>query len=259
MAKRKLAETGGMHPDNPYFNSPPDFIALAELYPSLSPFVTRKKNPGAETRGVINFHDPLALRELTYCLLRRDFSIDLDIPIDSLCPPIPNRLNYICWIEDLLDNDSTKEIHGIDIGTDIDDRSILFADSNVKRNHLDNAINIIKNNSTDIFPEILFIDPEKRYDFCMCNPPFYKDDQDIQDSFEAKNDLPSAVCKGTTNEMITAGGETQFVTQMVEESILHAHRIRMLGKRGSVDTIIAYLKEKKVQLLLSHLAENDVA
>ncbi|KAK3847898.1 MAG: hypothetical protein J3R72DRAFT_138221 [Linnemannia gamsii] len=272
MAKRKLAETGGMHPDNPYFNSPPDFIALAELYPSLSPFVTRKKNPGAETRGVINFHDPLALRELTYCLLRRDFSIDLDIPIDSLCPPIPNRLNYICWIEDLLDNDSTKEIHGIDIGTgasciypllgcsrnklwkmvatDIDDRSILFADSNVKRNHLDNAINIIKNNSTDIFPEFLFIDPEKRYDFCMCNPPFYKDDQDIQDSLEAKDDLPSAVCKGTTNEMITAGGETQFVTQMVEESILHAQRIRwytsMLGKRGSVDTIIAYLKEKKI-------------
>jgi hypothetical protein len=130
MAKRKLAETG-MHPNNPYFNNPPDFAALAELYPSLSPLlvsplslslslylslvaavyspktkentprspdpemfvfdyrsVTRKEAPGTATKGIINFQDPLALRELTYCLLRKDFSVDLDIPIDSLCPPV---------------------------------------------------------------------------------------------------------------------------------------------------------------------------
>ncbi|KAF9138999.1 Methyltransferase-like protein 16 [Mortierella sp. GBA39] len=278
MSKRKLAETG-MHPNNPYFNNPPDFVALAQLYPSFAPFVTVKKNSesskgssGTETKGIINFQDPSALRELTYCLLKKDFSIDLDIPLDSLCPPIPNRLNYVCWIEDLLDNESTKEIHGIDIGTgasciypllacsrnknwkmvatDIDDRSISFAESNVKRNHLDNAIKIIKNSSTDTFPAILFKDPEQRYDFCMCNPPFYKDEQDIQDSLEGKEGQPSAVCKGTTNEMITTGGESQFVKQMVTESIVHGQRIRwytsMLGKRGSVDKVIAYLKEKKI-------------
>ncbi|KAF9092485.1 hypothetical protein BGX29_010434 [Mortierella sp. GBA35] len=245
MSKRKLAETG-MHPNNPYFNNPPDFVALANLYPSFAPFVTVKKSKhGPETKGIINFQDSLA---------------------------VPNRLNYICWIEDLLDSESTKAIHGIDIGTgasciypllgcsrnknwkmvatDIDHRSISFADSNVQRNHLDDAIKITKNNSTDIFPEFLFNDPEKRYDFCMCNPPFYKDEQDIQDGLETKEDRPSAVCKGTTNEMMTAGGETQFVKQMVDESILHGQRIRwytsMLGKRSSVDKIIAYLKEKKI-------------
>ncbi|KAF9153305.1 Methyltransferase-like protein 16 [Linnemannia schmuckeri] len=277
MSKRKLVETG-MHPNNPYFNNPPDFVALAQLYPSLAPFVAVKSSEsskgtsGSGTRGIINFQDPSALRELTYCLLKKDFSLDLEIPLDSLCPPIPNRLNYICWIEDLLDIDSTKDIHGIDIGTgasciypllgcsrnmhwkmvatDIDDRSISFADSNVKRNHLDNAIRIIKNNSTDIFLALLFKDPEQRYDFCMCNPPFYKDEQDIQDSLEGKEGQASAVCNGTINEMITAGGETQFVKQMVDESIVHGQRIRwytsMLGKRSSVDTVIAYLKEKKI-------------
>ncbi|KAF8941905.1 hypothetical protein BGZ47_007069 [Haplosporangium gracile] len=277
MSKRKLVETG-MHPNNPYFNNPPDFVALAQLYPSLAPFVTVKSSEsskgtsGLETRGIINFQDPSALRELTYCLLKKDFSLNLEIPFDSLCPPIPNRLNYICWIEDLLDIDSTKDIHGIDIGTgasciypllgcsrnkrwkmvatDIDDRSISFADSNVKRNHLDNAIRIIKNNSTDIFLAVLFKDPEQRYDFCMCNPPFYKDEQDIQDSLEGKEGQASAVCNGTTNEMITAGGETQFAKQMVDESIVHGQRIRwytsMLGKRSSVDMVIAYLKEKKI-------------
>ncbi|KAF9292747.1 Methyltransferase-like protein 16 [Linnemannia elongata] len=278
MSKRKLAETG-MHPNNPYFNNPPNFVALAQLYPSLAPFVTvktksesSKGTSGAETKGIINFQDPSALRELTYCLLKKDFSIDLNIPLDSLCPPIPNRLNYVCWIEDLLDNESTKEIHGIDIGTgasciypllgcsrnknwrmvatDIDNRSISFAESNVKRNHLDNVIEIIKNSSTDTFPAILFKDREQRYDFCMCNPPFYKDEQDIQDSLEGKEGQPSAICKGTTNEMITTGGEAQFVKQMVDESIIHGQRIRwytsMLGKRGSIDTVIAYLKEKKI-------------
>lgn len=65
-----------------------------------------------------------------------------------------------------------------------------------------------------------------RYDFCMCNPPFYKDEQDIQDSLEGKEGQPSAICKGTTNEMITTGGEAQFVKQMVDESIIHGQQIR---------------------------------
>jgi 23S rRNA A1618 N6-methylase RlmF len=59
----------------------------------------------------------------------------------------------------------------------------------------------------------------------MCNPPFYKDEQDIQDSLEGKESQPSAVCKGTANEMITVGGETQFVKQMVDESVIHGQRI----------------------------------
>ncbi|KAH7026841.1 ribosomal RNA large subunit methyltransferase F-like protein, partial [Linnemannia elongata] len=279
MSKRKLAETG-MHPNNPYFNNPPNFVALAQLYPSLAPFVivktkseSSKGSSGAETKGIINFQDPSALRELTYCLLKKDFSIDLNIPLDSLCPPIPNRLNYVCWIEDLFDNESTKEIHGIDMywngrilylpsswmleeqelenGGNRHRRSLhIVCRVQRQRNHLDNVIKIIKNSSTNTFPAILFKDREQRYDFCMCNPPFYKDEQDIQDSLEGKEGQPSAICKGTTNEMITTGGEAQFVKQMVDESIIHGQRIRwytsMLGKRGSIDTVIAYLKEKKI-------------
>lgn len=38
MSKRKLTETG-MHPNNPYFNKPPNFVALAQLYPSLAPLL----------------------------------------------------------------------------------------------------------------------------------------------------------------------------------------------------------------------------
>ncbi|KAF9575537.1 hypothetical protein EC968_002798 [Mortierella alpina] len=114
MSKRKRESTSGMHPSNPYSNTRPDFVELSERFPTLRPFVT-VKGSGASARGVIDFHNPLALRELTYCLLKKDFSIELDIPLDSLCPTVPNRLNYICWMEDLMNNDSERDITGIDI------------------------------------------------------------------------------------------------------------------------------------------------
>ena len=53
----------------------------------------------------------------------------------------------------------------------------------------------------------------------MCNPPFYEDEQDIQESADAKDDRPSALCLGTSNEMITVGGDAQFVIKMVDESL----------------------------------------
>ncbi|CAO3568482.1 unnamed protein product [Mortierella alpina] len=272
MSKRKREPTSGMHPSNPYSNTRPDFVKLSELYPTLRPFVT-VKGSGSSARGVIDFHDPLALRELTYCLLKKDFSIELDIPLDSLCPTIPNRLNYICWIEDMMRSYSERDVTGIDIGTgasciypllgctrnknwrmvatDIDDRSIIFASENVKRNRLQARITISKSTASLIFAEELFTGKEQRtYDFCMCNPPFYEDEQDIRESLDGKADGPSAVCQGTSNEMMTLGGEVLFVQKMVDESTRWQTRIRwytsMLGKRSSVDRITAYLKAKKI-------------
>ncbi|KAI1318164.1 Methyltransferase-like protein 16 [Mortierella claussenii] len=242
MAKRKLESTPGMHPNNPYCNNNPDFAALAEQYPSLKPYVTIT-TIGSKPRGSINFKDPLALRQLTYCLLRKDFSIELDIPIDSLCPAVPNRVNYICWIEDLMKSETERAIHGIDV-------SIEFASRNVSRNGLKQTIRIVKNASLKIFPDSLFPDNETRYDFCICNPPFYEDELDIQESLDGKKNQPQALCQGTSNEMITRGGELQFVKQMVDESRQWRHRIRwytsMLGKKSSIDGIVSYLKTNKI-------------
>ncbi|ORZ09676.1 ribosomal RNA large subunit methyltransferase F-like protein [Lobosporangium transversale] len=260
-----------MHPNNPYHNNPPDFVTLAEQYPSLRPYVVLNIK-GDRTRGSLNFRDPMALRELTYCLLHRDFSIKLDIPINSLCPAIPNRVNYICWIEDLMRNETESVIHGIDIGTgasciypllgctrnknwrimatDINDRSLQFAAKNVIMNNLQDTIVLLKSHPKKIFPGMLFQESEKIYDFCMCNPPFYEDEQDIQESHDSKEGLPSAVCLGMPNEMITAGGETQFVQRMIDESCIWRTRIRwytsMLGKKTSVDKVVAYLKENNI-------------
>ncbi|EKM54576.1 uncharacterized protein PHACADRAFT_258519 [Phanerochaete carnosa HHB-10118-sp] len=105
-----------MHPQNPY-RTPLDFIALAEAYPNLKPFLKK-----GSTGVVINFQDEAAQRCLTKALLLCDFGLSLDLPPDRLCPPVPNRLNYILWIQDIMGACARREpTHGVvrcvDIGT----------------------------------------------------------------------------------------------------------------------------------------------
>lgn len=102
-----------MHPRNRY-NVKPDFGKLAEFRPSLKPFLIAKKRstPDKERKSstsqsaalpyALNFSDPAALRELTCAVLERDFDLKLEIPLDRLIPTVPQKLNYIHWIEDLL-------------------------------------------------------------------------------------------------------------------------------------------------------------
>lgn len=164
-----------MHERNIYYYNKPDFAQLVKFYPSLKPYIKTNKYTGYTK---IDFKDPKANRELTYALLWCDFKLRLEIPLDSLCPAIPGRLDYIHWVEDLLqinhfceDNSITTtkkdfqiNIKGIDIGTgasciypllacrlhptwkflaiEIDKRSIEYAKENIKRNYLKRNIKI---------------------------------------------------------------------------------------------------------------------
>jgi len=67
---------------------------------------------------VFDFKNQEGLRLLTTILLKKDFGLDVDLPVGRLIPTIPLRLNYLLWIEDLfnLNYDNTKKIKGIDIG-----------------------------------------------------------------------------------------------------------------------------------------------
>eukprot|EP00128_Syssomonas_multiformis_P006345 Colp12_sorted_trinity150504_noHs@26487 len=101
-----------MHERNIYFNKRPNFRSLAEKYPEFANFVS-----GYPDQCSIDYKDPAALRELTYVLLSEDFGIKLQIPLDKLIPTVPNRLDYILWISDLIDQKTGEEVKGIDIGT----------------------------------------------------------------------------------------------------------------------------------------------
>ncbi len=68
----------------------------------------------------VNFKDENTLRTLTKCLLHKDFRLDVILPPDKLIPTLPLRLNYILWVEDILNTaDRKSNIVGIDIGRKI--------------------------------------------------------------------------------------------------------------------------------------------
>lgn len=60
----------------------------------------------------------------------------------------------------------------------------------------------------------------------MCNPPFYSSKEEIEKSKTEKELSPSAVCTGAETEMITPGGESAFVQQMVTESLIYGTKCR---------------------------------
>jgi len=144
-----------MHPRNPFYNNPPDFENLAKLYPEFSTYFTTNETTLSNKKlKKINFKDPNVLKALYIVLMKHYFNLNVDLPTNHLIPRIPQRLNYILWIEDLISK--PEKANGIDIGcgtscvfallisslnkgwrmtvTDIDDENIQWANKNVGNN-----------------------------------------------------------------------------------------------------------------------------
>lgn len=71
---------------------------------------------------------------------------------------------------------------------------------NVEQNGLDDRITLFLNKDP---LRIFVLDPSiKTYDFCMCNPPFYATEEEVQEGLENKELEPMAV----RNRGIERGG-----------------------------------------------------
>ncbi|KAH7882085.1 hypothetical protein F5I97DRAFT_1911874 [Phlebopus sp. FC_14] len=258
-----------MHPRNIY-TRPPDFVQLARRYPPLREHVFL-----THTGPSIDFKSLVAQRRLTEALLYLDFHITLTLPDDRLCPPVPNRLNYVLWIQDLVRATipNSEIVRGIDIGTgasaiypllacrleptwqfiatDIDKDSLVSAQQNVERNGLSDRVLIVQVPSNDPILHLIEGHPSTTYNFTMCNPPFYSSAEEVAQSAEAKEYGPNAICTGAESEMITPGGEVAFVSRLFLESIGHKTRCRwyttMLGKMSSLPEIVGLLRQHQVE------------
>ncbi|ODQ66363.1 hypothetical protein NADFUDRAFT_50279 [Nadsonia fulvescens var. elongata DSM 6958] len=262
-----------MHSRNIYRNNPPDFESLAKAYPVLQQHFKASQD---NTVGVYNFQNPQAIIDLTQSLLNHDFQLDVQLPIENLCPRLANRLNYILWIEDLLNETTGSGIarQGLDVGcgasciypllacrhnpdwtflaTDINHQSLLVARENVSANALEDQIRIVEKS-----PKDSFFDFSETLDFTMCNPPFYASPEEITELESFKHDKPRSKLLAHPNELITEGGEIQFIRKMFEDSYTYVfcnslekrknHQTwftTMIGKQSTLHTLIPLLKSK---------------
>ena len=85
------------------------------------------------------------------------------------------------------------------------------------------------------------------YDFCMCNPPFFKDKEDKRGSIGASlghRPVPMTRNTGNESETITEGGEVEFVKRIISDSF------RLKTKVRSDEYIYNEMIEKLNDLLL---------
>ncbi|CAE7158281.1 unnamed protein product [Rhizoctonia solani] len=236
-----------------------DFGKLADAFPPLKPFLFKSASGGYN----LNFKDDAANRTLTQALLKRDFGLEVTLLEDRLCPPVPNRLNYVLWISELVKVLGLEEpIVGIDIGTgstaiypliacsinktwrfiaaDIDARSLAAAQANIEQNpQVKDRIHLYSTTQdapvlSPLLSENLARLGLQHVTFSMCNPPFYADMEEVNRSAENKEYNPHAVC--TENDRREC---------KLERSIWYTS---LLGKMSSVTLLVNSIKEKGLKI-----------
>ncbi len=235
-------QQGSLHPNNIH-QQDYNFEDLCEVYPELIQFVFVNKY-GTET---IDFANPEAVKAINTALLFKYYNITFwNFPDDNLCPPIPGRVDYIHHLNELLTSSGIKKnISILDIGTgasciypllgnaeyswqfvgtDIDKKSLDRANKILKKNKLTKFIELKQQaSSSQIFKGIL--DEEDRFSATMCNPPFYRSQQEAMEANARKleglggrNDSKARNFSGKQQELWYKGGETAFVHTYLYES-----------------------------------------
>ncbi|PIA15946.1 S-adenosyl-L-methionine dependent methyltransferase, partial [Coemansia reversa NRRL 1564] len=245
---------------------------VAKQFPELSQYLIAR----SDKRSTIDFSNENAVRALNRGLLYIYFDLDVTLPSNSLCPAVANRLSYIEWIKANICTDFPPDsrLVGLDIGTgasciypllgvramsqctfigtDINKESISVASDNVKSNGLEDKIKLYLVNdpntklplNSENFPFPSTNIDEMTLAFCMCNPPFYKDQQERQRLAKIKDCPPTLNTIGKDNELYTTGGEEVFLSGLVDESVRMGKRIRWYSTMVGKKTTLALLKAK---------------
>uniref|UniRef100_A0A1I8AWQ8 U6 snRNA m(6)A methyltransferase n=1 Tax=Meloidogyne hapla TaxID=6305 RepID=A0A1I8AWQ8_MELHA len=238
---------------------PPNLEELTKKYPQLR----SKCFVGANGKICIDFSDAEAVRLFTEILLLEYFELNVSIPKGVLVPRIPQRLNYLLLVEDLITlNNLDGEIVGIDIGTgalcifsllgaalnkwkfvstEISNESIQTAKDNLKENSLDSLVCLVNIRDGSFFKQVFELPENKStiFSFSVCNPPFF-DINEAEQKFASIGDVslqnlpnrsrghPSSGTTALAEEIAYKGGEVKFISEMIEESQQHPLRTRFI-------------------------------
>lgn len=234
-----------MHRNNKY-QEHYDFKNLEIAHEPLSAFTF----VNARQNTTIDFANPKAVKALNTALLKLDYGVSFwEFPDTNLCPGIPGRADYIHLVNDLFKISKIEnEIKILDIGTganciypllghaeynwsflatDCNEQAIAFAKKIITKNNLNTKVETRKQpDSTHIFKNIIL--PTDKFDASICNPPFYKSEEDALNATQNKlkgigkaNEPTTRNFAGEANELWYAGGEKAFLHTYLYESSLY--------------------------------------
>ncbi len=223
-----------------------DFETLLKEFPKLEPFIFTNTH-GTQT---IDFANSEAVKTLNKALLKTHYNIDYWQFADAhLCPPIPGRVDYIHHLAALLKSYKFKnKIQALDIGTgatciypllgfseynwsfvgtEVEQASLKNAQIIIDKNKLNANINLrLQKEKEHILSGVL--QPKDAFMVSMCNPPFYKDEEEALEATQRKlkglgNEGKQVVrnFSGTASELWFTGGEKAFLHSYLYESSLH--------------------------------------
>jgi 23S rRNA (adenine1618-N6)-methyltransferase len=269
-----------LHPRNKH-RERYDFKQLISSCAELKPFVSLNKYVDES----IDFFNPQAVKALNKALLVHFYGIQYwDIPDGYLCPPIPGRADYIHHIADVLGKLNggkipegptmkvldigvganciypiigTKEYGWSFVGSEIDSIAADSANSIINKNEgLSGVIDIrLQKNTKEIFNGI--ITANEHFDLTLCNPPFHASLAEaksgtlrkLKNLKQKKVSTPVLNFGGQTTELWCDGGESQFVSNMIQESEKFTHQClwfsTLISKESNLKHVYFELRKVK--------------
>lgn len=269
-----------------------DFTKLITAHAPLSAFIIKNKY---NQQNTIDFSNSQAVKTLNTALLKSHYQIQhWDFPQGYLCPPIPGRVDYIHYLNDLLMASEVKgKIKVLDIGTgatciypllgareydwhfvasDIDPVSIKAANLtiNANKNIAKHISCRLQKNSDNIFQDIIKVN--EYYHLTLCNPPFHKSLADACAGTSRKwqnlNKSAKANHKSNLNfggqeaELWCQGGELAFIRQMIKESKRYREQVLwftcLVSKKDHLSSLKLTLKKAKAsQVQVINMAQGQ--
>ncbi|HUH74148.1 MAG TPA: 23S rRNA (adenine(1618)-N(6))-methyltransferase RlmF [Chitinophagales bacterium] len=231
-----------------------DLEALKMAIPKLADYI----KPNEYGYDSVDFASPIAVRLLNKAILKHYYGIHYwEFPKENLSPPIPGRADYIHFMADLLAENNLGIIPTGDkitcldigvgasciypiigvteydwkfIGSDVDSKSLQSAKKIANENPaLKEKLEFrLQTSKTNIFNGI--INHTEKIDVAICNPPYHASSKEAQRGAQKKvsnltgvnTENPILNFAGIRNELITEGGEYNFVISMIYESRKYA-------------------------------------
>jgi 23S rRNA (adenine1618-N6)-methyltransferase len=275
-----------MHPRNRNLQRY-DLDVLTQCVPELAQYCVLNKLGD----NSIDFSNPTAVRLLNKALLQHYYGVENWVfPSENLCPPIPGRADYLHYVADLLALSNFgkipkgSQVKCLDIGVGASciypiigavEYGWQFLGSDINEASLNSAEKIIASNASLIGkinfdlqrdPASIFhgtIDKNEQFDITICNPPFHASAKEAQESSRRKVqnlsgkkvDYPTLNFAGTHDELICAGGEIEFIKNMIGESKRFAKNCfwftTLVSKQSNMKALSELLNELKAKEIKS--------